>query len=79
MEKQSFHYAIKLVTITMLMGIIASMLLFYLGLTKMMILTMLAVISIFVVGIYLNQLRILRHLNRMEIDELKSKNPYPTL
>lgn len=79
MEKQSFHYAIKLVTITMLMGIIASMLLFYLGLTKMMILTMLAVISIFVVGIYLNQLKILRHLNQKELDELKSKNPYPTL
>lgn len=79
MEKESFHYTIKLVTITMLLGTISSTILFYIGFTMTMILAVLGIMSIFVAAIYLNQIKILRKLNREEIDELKLKNPYPPL
>lgn len=79
MEKESFHYTIKLITITMLLGTISSTILFYIGFTMTMILAVLGIMSIFIAGVYINQIKILRRLNREEIDELKLKNPYPTL
>lgn len=79
MEKESFHYTIKLITITMLLGTISSTILFYVGFTMTMILAVLGIMSVFIAGVYINQIKILRKLNREEIDELKLKNPYPTL
>lgn len=79
MEKESFHYTIKLITITMLLGTISSTILFYIGFTMTMIIAVLGIMSVFIAGVYINQIKILRKLNREEIDELKLKNPYPTL
>lgn len=79
MEKEAFHYTIKIVAMTMIMGVVSSTLLYYIGITMTMILAVLGIMSLFVGLIYLNQIKILRKMNREEIDELKLRNPYPEL
>jgi membrane protein YdbS with pleckstrin-like domain len=79
MEKEAFHYTIKIVAMTMIMGVVSSTLLYYIGITMTMILAVLGIMSLFVGLVYLNQIKILRKMNREEIDELKLRNPYPEL
>jgi membrane protein YdbS with pleckstrin-like domain len=79
MEKEAFHYTIKIVAMTMIMGVVSSTVLYYVGITMTMILAVLGIMSLFVGLVYLNQIKILRKMNREEIDELKLRNPYPEL
>jgi membrane protein YdbS with pleckstrin-like domain len=79
MEKEAFHYTIKIVAMTMIMGVVSSTLLYYIGITMTMILAVLGIMSLFVGLVYLNQIKILRKMNREEINELKLRNPYPEL
>jgi membrane protein YdbS with pleckstrin-like domain len=79
MEKEAFLYTIKIVAMTMIMGVVSSTLLYYIGITMTMILAVLGIMSLFVGLVYLNQIKILRKMNREEINELKLRNPYPEL
>jgi len=79
MNKEAFHYTIKVVTITMIMGLIFILLLKSFGIVPLLILFTLGIMSFVLVLIYLNELKILETLTRLEIDKLKQNNPCPPL